>query len=373
MTLQSISASGGSAFGGKVLFLPPFLLAFLVAFLTTPLAIWIYRKLDWLVYPEKEVKKHPAVVHQYPVPKGGGIPIFLALLITSLTFLPLDKHLKGILFGAFLTTIIGILDDRKNLNPYLRLLTNLVCALFVVGAGIGIAFLTNPLNGIIRLDQPQISFYLLGEIRSIWVLSCLFALVWITWCMNFIGWSGGVDGQLPGIVAIASLTTALLSLRFSADITQWPVIILAAITGGSYLGFLPFNFYPQKIMPGYGGKSLAGFLLATLAILSTTKVGTLMVVLGVPLIDALFIITRRIIKGKSPVWGGREHLHHHLLALGWGKRRIAIFYWAIAVLLGWLALNLSAIQKLHALFMLALIFLAFFLWLNFYQKKNFAL
>lgn len=351
------------------LFLPSFLVSFLVAFLMTPIVIWIYKKLDWLVYPEKEKKKHPAVVHQYPVPKGGGMPIFLALLITSLVFLPLDKHLKGILLGAFLAAIVGVLDDRKNLSPYLRLLTNLVCAFLVVGAGIGIAFLTNPFNGIIRLDQPQISFYLLGEARSIWVLSSLFALVWIAWCMNFVGWSGGVDGQLPGIVVTASMTVALLSLRFSADITQWPVIILASITAGAYLGLLPFNFYPQKIMPGYGGKSLAGFLLATLAILSTTKVGTLMVVLGVPLIDASFIISRRILNKKSPVWGGREHLHHQLMSLGWGRRRIAIFYWAITALLGFLALNLSSLQKLHALLMLALIFVAFFLWLNFFKKS----
>jgi len=352
------------------LFLPPFLISFLIAFLVTPIVIWVYKKRDWLVYPEKEKKKHPAVVHQYPVPKGGGIPIFFALLITALVFLPLDKHLTGILLGAGLAFVIGVLDDRLNLSPYLRFLTNLFCGVLVVGAGIGIAFLTNPLSGIIRLDQPQISFYLLGEMRSIWVLSSLFALVWIGWCMNFVGWSGGVDGQLPGVVVIAAVTIAIFSSRFSADITQWPIIVLAAITAGAYLGFLFFNFYPQKIMPGYGGKSLAGYLLAVLAILSTAKVGTLLVVLGIPLIDALFIISRRVLKKKSPVWGGREHLHHRLMSLGWGKRRIAVFYWAVTILLGFLALNLSSLQKLHALFMLALIFAAFLLWLNYFRKKN---
>jgi len=240
----------------------------------------------------------------------------------------------------------------------------------VVGAGIGIAFITNPFGGLIHLDKPQIFIFFLGETRKIWVLSSLFALVWISWCMNFIGWSGGVDGQLPGIVAIASLTIAFLSLRFSADITQWPVVILAAITAGAYLGFLPFNFYPQKIMPGYGGKSLAGYLLAVLSILSTTKVGTLMLVLGIPLIDALFIMSKRIAQEKSPVWGGKEHLHHRLLKLGWGKRRIAVFYWLVTALLGLLALNLSPLQKVHALLMLALIFAAFLLWLALFPKTT---
>jgi len=353
----------------RQLFLPPFLLSFLLAFLATPLVIFLYRRLGWLVYPEKEAKKHPAVVHEHPVPKGGGIAIFLALLLSSLFFLPLDKHLTGILVGAFLATIIGVLDDRLNLNPYFRLIANLFCGLAVIWAGIGIAYITNPLDGIIRLDQPRIYFWLLGEERSIWVLSDLFALFWLVSCMNIVGWSGGVDGQLPGFVAIAALALGLQSLRFSADITQWPVTILAGITAGAYLGFLPFNFYPQKIMPGYGGKSLAGFLLATLAILSTAKVGTLILVLGIPLIDAAYLMLKRVIKGHSPVWGGREHLHHQLLKIGWGRRRIAVFYWLTSLVLAIVALSLNSRQKLHALLMVILIFIALLFWLRSLQKK----
>lgn len=342
----------------------PFSISFLIALTITPLVIFFYRRFGWLEYPKR--KKD---THERPVPRGGGIPIFLALVVASLIFLPVDKHLAGILLGATLATVIGILDDRFNLNPYLRLLSNFLVAGAVVGAGIGIAFITNPLDGIIRLDQPQISFYLLGKTRSLWILSDLFALIWIAWCMNFVGWAGGIEGQFPGFVSIAALTIWALSFRFSADITQWPVMVLAVITAGAYLGFLPFNFYPQKIMPGYGGKSLGGFLLATLSILSTTKVGTLLVVLGIPLVDALYSISRRILARRSPVWGDRGHLHHRLLDLGWGRRRIAVFYWLITAILGTLALFLNSRQKFYTIVMIGAILGSFFLWLKYFTTS----
>ena len=346
-------------------FWQPFLVSFIVSFLTTPLTICFARKINLLDNP----KTHnlPKVVHQYPVPRGGGLPIFLSLL-TALFFLPLDKHLSGILLGGGIALLVGLLDDRfeEKVSPLLRLGTNFLAAAAVVGAGIGIAFITNPLiGGVLNLDRPQICFYLLGKTRCLWLIADIFALFWIAWCMNFVGMSGGVDGQLPGFVAISAAAIGLLSFRFTADISQWPVIILAGITAGAYSGFLPWNFYPQKIMPGYGGKSLAGFLLAVLSILSGAKLATAILVLGVPLIDAIFLVFKRISQGRSPVIGGREHLHHRLLDLGWGKRKIAVFYWLTSAALGILALNLNSRQKFYTIILLPVIFIVFLLWLNF--------
>ncbi len=345
-----------------------FIISCLLSFLLTPLVIKIYRKLKWLDDPKKQT--HPKVIHKYPVPRGGGIPIFLAILATSLILLPLDKHLIGILAGGFLILIIGILDDRFNLNPYLRLGAGILAALFVVGAGIGIAFITNPFGGVIQLNQPQIPVFLFGKMRTIWVLADIFAVLWILWSMNFVNWSKGVDGQLPGMVAIAGITIGLLSLKFSADITQWPVIILAFATAGAYLGFLPWNFFPQKIMPGYGGGALAGFFLAVLTILSTTKVGTGTMVLAVPMLDAFYTIIRRIRKGKSPVWGDAGHLHHKLMNLGWGKRRIAIFYWLITAIFGFLAIVLKTQAKFYTIILLIVVFGGILLWLNYFLSSS---
>lgn len=351
-----------------LLIIKPFFFSFLISILTTPLVIFIYKKLGWLDDPRKS--KKPNVVHKYPVPRGGGIPIYAAVMLASLIFLPIDKHLIGILLGGFLILIIGVLDDRFDLNPYLRLGVGFLAASCVVGAGIGIAFITNPFGGIIKLDQPQIPIFLFGKTRTIWILADIFALLWITWCMNFVNWSKGIDGQLPGIVVVAGLTIGIFSLRFSADITQWPVIILALITAGAYLGFLPWNFYPQKIMPGYGGGALAGYLLAVLTILSTTKVGTGIMVLAIPMIDAIYTIIRRIKAKRSPVWADAGHLHHKLMALGWGKRRIAIFYWLISAFFGFLALTLNSQAKFYTICLLTVTFGGILLWLNYFLLSS---
>jgi len=103
-------------------------------------------------------------------------------------------------------------------------------------------------------------------------------------------------------------------------------------------------FILKKIMPGYGGKSLAGLLLAVLSILSGAKLGTALLVLSVPMTDAIFTLVRRIGAGKSPFWADAGHLHHKLLERGWGKRKIAFFYWLTSGLFGVLALNLSSTQ-----------------------------
>jgi UDP-GlcNAc:undecaprenyl-phosphate GlcNAc-1-phosphate transferase len=350
------------------LVLLPGIISAVLAFLATPLVIKIAGKIGIIDDPKRH--KHPKVIHTYPVPRGGGLAIFAAVFVSALVFLPFDKHLGGILAGATIIAIMGIVDDKYDLNPYIRLVIQFLAAGAPIVAGIGIAFISNPAGGIIDLSHPQVSFYLLGEVRSIWILSDLFALFWIVILMNFLNMGAkGVDGQLPGVVAIAAVTIALLSLGFSADITQWPVIILAVITAGAYLGFLPWNFYPQKIMPGFAGANLAGYLLAVLSILSTTKVGTLFVVLGVPLADSGYTIVRRIVSGKSPVWGDRGHLHHRLLDAGLSKKQVAYFYWSVTALLGALALNLNTSFKLYTIVGVTIFVGGLLLWLIYRPKS----
>lgn len=349
------------------LFLLPWLTAAIISFLVTPIIIKYAKKLGIIDYP----KKHPKVIHTIPTPRGGGIPVFAALLISSLIFLPLDKNMIGILVGALILIIMGFLDDKHDLNPYLRLFLGFVAAAAPIASGIGIAFISNPLGGIIDLSHPQIIFSLFGGTHSIWILSDAFALFWIVFLMNIVNMGAkGVDGQMSGVTVIAALSIAFLSLRFSADITQWPVIILAAITAGAYLGFLPWHIYPQKIMPGYGGSTIAGYLLAILSILSTTKVGALMVVLGVPLIDTGYTIIRRILTGKSPVWGDRGHLHHRLLDAGFSKTQVALFYWGITAVLGYAAINLNTNQKIYTMVGIGVLVGGLILWLTYHPKKT---
>ncbi len=336
-----------------------FLSSFLLALLITPLIIYFYRRHKWLDDPIKNT--HAKKTHSIAVPRGGGLVIFLATLIGALFILNFDKYLVAIFLGAALLTLVGFIDDIFDLSPYFRLITGLLASLIVVGAGIGIAYVSNPFGpGVIHLDQPQLNFYLFGENRSIWLLSSLFAVFFIMWNMNIINWAKGVDGQLPGFVAVSCVFIALLANRFADNPTQFNVANLALIVGGAFAGFLVWNFYPQKIMPGYGAGSLAGYFLSILAILSGAKVATTLMVLAIPTADGIFTIIRRIIAGKSPFWGDRGHLHHKLIDdYGWGRRRVAVFYILSSAGLGALSLYLDTTGKIISILITSLIVFTF--------------
>ncbi len=322
------------------LFIKPGLVAFFISLITTPLIIWWFRKQGWLEDPENDEKFN--TTHQRPIPRGGGISIFLATFLSVVIFLQPDPQLKAVFTAGLITLIAGFLDDIFDLSPYLRLITNAIAALIIIHFGIKIKFITNPINGIVHLDQTFL-FFSLADITT---------FLWLVWCMNVVGWSAGIAGQLPGFVTITTLVIGILSLRFVNDLTQWPVTILAAATSGAYLGFLPYNFYPQKMMPGYSGKSLAGFIIGVLAILSGAKLATVILTLALPMVDGLWAISRRLIKGQSPVWGDAKHFHHLLLKIGLPKPLIAITYWLFSALLGFLVLQLNSNQKIWAIIMI---------------------
>lgn len=323
-----------------------------LSFLATPVAIrvaWVFGLVD-----NPKTHKHPKVIHTYPVPRGGGLPIIVAVGAGVFFFLSKDFRMVGVLIGALIAVAVGLADDKYNLSPYWRIIANLATALPLIIFGVSLSYVTSPFGGIINFPD--------------W-LSIVVTLLWVGGMMNFLGQgAGGVEGQHAGVVAIAAITLGLLSIRYIGDQAQWPVIILSALVAGAHLGFLPWNFYPQKIMPGYSGKSLAGFLIAVVSILAVAKVQTLLMVLAVPLADAGWAIIRRLLSGKSPVWGDNGHLHHKLLALGWGKRRVAIFYWLITAVSGAMALGLNSKQKFYTLVAAFLIIGAVIIWLSFWTS-----
>ncbi len=321
----------------------------LIAFFLTPIIIKWYKKHNWLDDPKHN--QHVKTTHANAVPRGGGLVIFLSVFLACLIFLQFDKYLIAILSAAFILTVVGFLDDLYNLNPFLRFGVNILAALIVISAGIGIAYVTNPFGtGVIHLNQPQIAINLFGKTHTIWVLADIFALIFIIWNMNAINWAKGFDGQLPSFVGAALIFIGLLSEKFIDDPTSFHTGQLSFIVAGAFLGFLIWNWYPQKIMPGYGAGSLAGFFLSVLSILSGAKVATTLMVLALPTADGIFTITRRILAGKSPFWGDRGHLHHKLMdVFGWGRRRIAIFYLTFSILMGSLSLLLNTTGKIIAI------------------------
>ncbi len=339
---------------------------FIISLLVTPTVIKFAKNLNIVDYPDRP---HPAIIHNKPIPRGGGVAVLISIFATYFFFTLLNAHLitkqlVGVFLGAGVVVVVGVLDDKLDLNPYIRLASNFLAAGVVVAFGVGITSIFNPFGGQIRFDEFIIKVVvpngaIFGGTHSIILLADLFAFVWIAWLINALNWSSGVDGQLSGIAAIAAVTLGFVATKYLAvDPTQIPLAVLAFATAGAYLGFLPWSFYPQKIMPGYSGGALAGFLIAVLSILAGGKLAVVLIVLAVPLMDGVWAIGRRVLKRRLPVWGDREHLHHQLLNLGWKIPQIALFYYFVTIVLAAFALTLGSRGKFFAIIMIFIILLA---------------
>ncbi len=301
-------------------------------------------------------KKFNLLDQNRPVPRAGGLAVFFGLFLTILIFTPLQKTTLGILGGLVILVVVGILDDKyRNLSPYLRLVSQIIAAAVFVSAGTGINFITNPLGGIFHLDTVP-------------YLPQILSLIWIVWVMNMINWSKGVDGQMPGIIIVSASILGLLSLKLQGfqDLSQINLARLSFITAASSFGLLIFNWHPAKIFPGFSGSTILGFMIAVLAILSGAKLATALLVLLIPATDFAYTFIRRILQGKSPVWGDRGHLHHKLLEAGLTHQQISLFYILGSVILGAAALSLSSQGKLFAAGVVAFSLLGAILWLNFF-------
>lgn len=341
----------------------PLITSFLITVLAVPISIRLLKK--YKVMDDPKAHKHPAILHQKPIPRGGGIPLFIGVFLTSLIFIPFTNLIMAAFFAGFVSLVVGVIDDKYDISPYSRFLVNILSAIIVVYIGANVPFITNPLGGILFLNEIEISF-LPYPFSS---LSGIIAVLWIVWVMNMLNWSKGVDGQMPGIVAISAVVIGLLSLRFSVlDQTSLTAATLSFIIAGTSLGFLVYNYHPAKIFPGYGATAIY-LLLAVASIMSSAKLATAILVMGIPMTDGLFTIIRRLLSGRSPFWHDKKHLHHLLLNLGMDQKRIALFYWIISALLGSLALILSSRGKLFAIIMLVIVAFGGILFLHFLIKK----
>lgn len=323
----------------------PLLLSFCTTVILTYILLPLIKRIGLIDDPNKH--RHPAILHTKIIPRGGGIPLFAGIFITSIILIPFTPVTKAIFLSAFIALIVGVIDDKlnasgKDISPYFRFLSNILCAGIIISAGVTVHFITSPLGGIIPFGQMSLPFLSIN-------LGDIIAGFWIIWVMTMLNWSKGVDGQMPGIVAISAFVIGILSLRFPfIDTTSIIDANLSFIITGASLGFLIFNFYPAKIFPGYGATSMY-LLLAVVSILSSAKLATAILVMGVPIVDAVFTILRRIYEGKSPFFGDKKHLHHLLLKLGYSQRQIALFYWIISAIVGTIALTVRSETKPFAL------------------------
>ena len=345
--------------------LPPLIVALIVSLVATPLTIFLAKRYKLVDDPKKH--KHPAIIHKKPIPRAGGLPIFVAILIAMIVFLPLSNLSFAIILAGLIVVVIGILDDKYDLSPYIRFVANIVCAGIVVFSGVVVPYITNPAGGILHFAIYSISF---GSITFDFSIPALLAVVWIVWVMNMLNWSKGVDGQMPGVAAVSAIVIGIAALRFP-QINSMNIYgaQLSFIVAGAAIGFLFYNFYPAKIFPGYSA-TILGFMIGVLSIISGVKLATAILVMGVPTVDAVITILRRILSKRSPFWHDKGHLHHLFLDLGLSQRSIAFFYWIMSLLLGIFALTLSSKGKIFAIILVVAFVSAVILFLKYLLREN---
>jgi UDP-GlcNAc:undecaprenyl-phosphate GlcNAc-1-phosphate transferase len=268
----------------------------------------------------------------------GGVAIIIGFAVALLLDgnLIISEKLWGIIIVSFLILIFGIIDDFLELDWKAQLIFQISIALLIFVFGVRVEYITNPAGGLIFLNVGK---YLIP--------SFVFIMIWIVLLINSMNWVDGIDGLSGGATLIGILTIFFLSLK--PEVNQPPVGIIAMALAGSILGFLIFNFYPSKILAGTSGSMFFGFILATLAIFAGTKIATALLVMAVPIIDALWVIGERLRSGNSIFKSDNRHLHYKLLEIGWSPKKITLFLYAVTFSIAIVAVNTRAIGKIITL------------------------
>lgn len=313
-----------------------FIVSFAFTFATTPLVRRFAFKIGAIDIPKDNRR-----MHKKPTPRIGGLAIIFGFTVATLCFAQPSRQLYGTLAGAAIIAVMGVIDDCKNLPAKLKFVIQIIAALVVVFAGdIKIDVFTNP-NFL--SDNP---YWVLPE----W-LSVTLTVIWIVFITNAVNFIDGLDGLAAGVSAIMSISLVFISIRVGEySIAIWGIALM-----GSCFGFLPFNFNPAKIFMGDTGSTFLGFMLATLSIQGVFKSYAVisfavpLLILGLPLFDALFAMIRRILRGQSPMTADRGHLHHRLVDMGFSQKQTVFILYAISGVLGITAVLLAESGVLRAL------------------------
>ena len=321
-----------------------FICTFLFTFAFVPVARAIAQKIGAIDVPKDDRR-----MHKYPIPRLGGLAIFLGFLIGVLAFVGLSRDIVGLLLGSAIIVVLGIIDDCKNLSAKLKFLVQIIAATITVCVGnIKIDIFTNP-----NIFSQQTIITLTG-----W-LSIPVTVLWIVAITNAVNLIDGLDGLAAGVSSIAAV-----SLIFVSAVVDQPIIeLLAVIIASACFGFLPYNFAPKgkKIIMGDTGSTFLGFALAVLSVQGVFKSYAVIsfaipfLILGLPIFDTAFAILRRLFTGKGIMTPDRGHIHHKLVDMGFSQKQSVFILYAMSCVLGITAVVLAYDNALRAMLLLAVV------------------
>ena len=337
-------------------------LAAAVSFAATPLVKALSVKVGAV-----DVPKDNRRMHDHPIPRMGGLAIFFGFLTAMLLFVPLDTEKRGMLLGAVIIVVLGMLDDRFALPAKPKFAVQIVAALITVAAGNRIDVLSNP-----NIFSPD----------PVWQLGWLaypVTVIWIVAVTNAVNLIDGLDGLACGVSTISAMTMLVIALLVSElDVAiEMDVAVMMAALSGACIGFLPYNFNPAKIFMGDTGATFLGFIMAAVSVNGMFKQYTIIsfvvpfLMLGLPIFDVCFAVVRRVSHGQSPMQPDRGHVHHRLIDMGFSQKQAVGVLYVISAILGLSAVVLTATNAVRAMvFLLATIAAAAIAWRIFLDKPG---
>lgn len=305
----------------------PALMAFGIAFLSTPIFGRISKKLGFVDLPShlraRNDRTKAQRIHKEIMPKLGGVAILLGFFLTLLVLDDVPSKTYSILIGMGIIGLIGIIDDKYELSGKTQMFFQFVAALIVVLSGATIPNI-QVAGQFIDFSLFEHAFHIFGLTYNFIFPADFITIIWILVVTNALAWVCGIDSLGENITFVASITFGALSMKLHHPAFTYIFFIFA----GSTMGFIPYNFPNAKILSGTAGDLNYGFFIATMAIVSETKMPTAIIILSVPLIDMAWVLIGRLRRNhlKSPLdilsISDRTHLHHRLMDLGYSIKQI---------------------------------------------------
>ncbi|XOU94527.1 MAG: glycosyltransferase family 4 protein [Candidatus Kerfeldbacteria bacterium] len=358
-----------------------YIIPFFAAFILSLIFTYFVRKIAIAKQiVDKADETNERKIHKTNIPLLGGIAIFISVVLVVLIYTlfsdrilggyVLPKYLWGMLIAGILLMLGGFLDDKYNLKPSKQIMWPILATLTVIGVGIGINYITNPFGGTINFDTIKIELFTIENIPYYFiVLADIFAFLWLMGMMYTTKFLDGLDGLVSGITTIGAFILFFLSLN--SDVAQPETALLSIILAGATAGFLIWNFHPAKIFLGEGGSLFMGFMLGVLSIISGAKIATALLIMGIPILDVVWVIIRRVlIDKKSPFSSAdKKHLHFRLLDVGLSHRQVVLLLYFISLSFGSVAIFMSGQEKFIALCLMVFVMILF-VWFIIKRYRN---
>lgn len=281
-------------------------------FITVVLIPWLMRHANRLQLVDLPNERK---VHSQSVPRVGGIAMVIGMLVPFLVWFPKDRLFAGILLGTAILAAFGIWDDRSDLNYRIKFAGQILASLAVVTVG-GVCVTWVPFAAL-SLDVWWISYP--------FTVFCLLAII------NAMNLADGLDGLAGGASILSFGLIGLMAFQSGS----YAVVIITLAVAGSILGFLRFNSHPARIFMGDTGSQFLGFILGVLVVVITQKVNPALspvlplLIFGLPVIDTVTVMTRRMLSGRSPFAPDKNHIHHRLLAIGFSHYETVVLLYFI--------------------------------------------